>query len=89
MNRRLQRILGAAVSVLLTFVGLVATSTTSEALSGAAFKPGLIISDTVFFDYGTMSAAKIQAFLESKVPVCTDNDGGPKCLRNYTETVVG
>lgn len=89
MNRRLQRILGAAVSVLLAFVGLVATSTTSEALSGATFKPGLIISDTVFFDYGTMSASKIQAFLESKVPVCTDNDGGPKCLRNYTETVVG
>lgn len=89
MTRRLQRIIGAAVSLLLAFVGLVATSSASEALSGAAFKPGLIISDTVFFDYGTMSASKIQSFLESKVPVCTDGDGGPKCLRNYTETVVG
>ncbi len=89
MNRRWQHIVGAAVSVLLAFVGLVATSSTSDALSGATFKPGLIISDTVFFDYGTMSASKIQSFLESKVPVCTDNDGGPKCLRNYTETVVG
>ena len=89
MKSRLQRLAGAAVSLLLAFVGLVAISTPSEALSGAAFKPGLIISDTVFFDYGTMSASSIQAFLESKVPVCTDNDGGPKCLRNYTETVVG
>jgi len=89
MKRRLQKLIGAAVSVLLALVGLVATSTSSDALSGSAFKPGLIISDTVFFDYGTMSAAKIQAFLESKVPVCTDNDGGPKCLRNYTEPVIG
>ena len=89
MKTRLQRLVGAAVSVLLALVGLVAISPTSEALSGSTFKPGLIISDTVFFDYGTMSAAKIQSFLESKVPVCTDNDGGPKCLRNYSETVVG
>lgn len=77
------------MTALLAFVGLVSTSAPVEALSGSTFKPGLIISDTVFFDYGTMSAAKIQAFLESKVRVCTDNDGGPKCLRNYTETVVG
>ncbi|MEN9992575.1 MAG: hypothetical protein RLY83_145 [Actinomycetota bacterium] len=89
MKRKIQRFIGATVSVLLAFVGLVVTSSASDALSGSSFKPGLIISDTVFFDYGTMSASKIQAFLESKVPVCTDNDGGPKCLRNYTETVVG
>ena len=89
MTRSFQRIVGAAVSILLALVGLVAVSAPSEALSGSSFKPGLIISDTVFFDYGTMSAAKIQAFLESKVSVCTDGDGGPKCLRNYTETVVG
>lgn len=89
MRNRLQRLIGAAVTVLLAFVGLGVTANTSEALSGSAFKPGLIISDTVFFDYGTMSASKIQSFLESKVSVCTDNDGGPKCLRNYTETVVG
>ncbi|MEN9608134.1 MAG: hypothetical protein RLZZ06_65 [Actinomycetota bacterium] len=89
MNRSFRRIVGAAVSVLLAFVGLVVVSSPSDALSGSAFKPGLIISDTVFFDYGTMSASSIQSFLESKVPVCTDGDGGPKCLRNYTEVVVG
>ena len=89
MNRHLQRLLGAAVVALLTFVGLVATTSESQALDGASFKPGLIISDTVFFDYGTMSAAKIQKFLEDRVAVCTDGDGGPKCIRNYTEKVVG
>lgn len=89
MKSKIQRFIGAAVTVLLAFVGITVTSPSSDALSGASFKPGLIISDTVFFDYGTMSAAKIQTFLESKVSVCTDNDGGPKCLRNYTETVVG
>ncbi len=89
MNRSFIRIVSGAASVLLAFVGLFITSPPTQALSGAAFKPGLIISDTVFFDYGTMSAARIQTFLESKVSVCTDNDGGPKCLRNYTETVVG
>lgn len=89
MKRILQKIIGSAVAVLLAIVGLVATSSEGDALAGSSFKPGLIISDTVFFDYGTMSAAKIQSFLESKVSVCTDNDGGPKCLRNYTETVVG
>lgn len=89
MSSKFKRIIGAAVTALLAFIGLVATTAPSEALSGSAFKPGLIISDTVFFDYGTMSAAKIQAFLESKVPVCLVDDGGPTCLRQYTETVVG
>lgn len=34
------------------------------------WNPGNIMSDTVFADKGTMNAAQIQSFLESKVPNC-------------------
>jgi LysM repeat protein len=55
----------------------------SAALSGKLFDPGLIISDSVFFDFGTMTVADIQNFLNAKVPICNANDGGPTCLRYY------
>ena len=89
MAQTLKRLLGASVSILLAFIVLTVTAQSSNALSGSTFKPGLIISDTVFGDYGTMSPNSIQSFLEGKVPNCNDGDGGPKCLRNYSEPVVG
>lgn len=55
----------------------------AQAADASRFDPGLIISDSVFYDFGTMSVDQIQRFLESKVPVCKANDGGPTCLRNY------
>lgn len=70
-------------------VFLPSNSQPAAALSGAEFDPGLIISDTVFNDFGTMTVDDIQKFLNSQVKTCTDNDGGPKCLRNYKENVVG
>lgn len=42
----------------------------AQALSGSDFQPGRIIDDSVFFNSNTMSVAEIQAFLNSKVPVC-------------------
>src|SRR3990167_1294210 len=41
-----------------------------RAVSGSEFQPGRIIDDSKFFSGDTMSVAEIQAFLNSKVPVC-------------------
>ncbi len=82
------RLLALAMSALLGLLGISAieaTQPTSSAVAADAsrFDPGLIISDSVFYDFGTMTVADIQRFLESKVPVCKANDGGPTCLRDY------
>jgi hypothetical protein len=90
IHKRLRKIVVGLVTVALTFTGLTVTAPPSQAaLNGSTFDPGLIISDSVFNDWGTMDAASIQKFLNARVPVCDDNDGGPKCLRNYKEDVVG
>ena len=85
MTIRLNRFLALAVSLLLVLVGISAITANSkaDAADASRFDPGLIISDSVFYDFGTMSVADIQRFLESKVPVCKANDGGPTCLRDY------
>lgn len=66
--------------VVVDAAGPVAPS--AEAVPGADFKPGNIVSDAVFYDSSTMSASQIQAFLDSKVPVCRD---GYTCLKDYTQ----
>lgn len=89
MRNWLRKALVTVLSVLLAGSSVVALSTSAEALKGSDFDPGLIISDSVFFDFGTMNASAVQRFLENQVKTCTDNDGGPKCLRNYSEDIVG
>lgn len=64
----------------------------AEAAIASLFDPGLIISDSVFYDFGTMSVADIQRFLNGKLPTCNDDDGGPKCIRDFsmdTQAVTG
>ena len=80
--------LGAVLGTLLVLlVGLVApfspswsapTLSTATALNGADFNPGLIVSDDVFFNNGSMSVAEIQDFLNAKGPGSCNN-----CLRQY------
>jgi len=82
IRRRLIKYLVAALTVLLTSLGLTAI-TPAGALDGSKFDPGLIISDSVFFDFGTMTVEEIQRFLESQVPVCKSGVNGMPCLRNY------
>lgn len=53
-----------------------------SALSGSSFQPGYIIDDANFYGTGAMSAAQIQAFLESKVK-CTNSNCLPLL---YTKT---
>lgn len=79
---RLNKFLGLVLTALLTLVGLTPAEQ-SKALDGSKFDPGLIISDSVFFDFGSMTVEEIQRFLESQVPVCKSGPTGMPCLRNY------
>ncbi|MFM6966768.1 MAG: LysM peptidoglycan-binding domain-containing protein [Rhodoluna sp.] len=84
----LKKLIGLAAATLLAFVGVTAMEINTESASAAdasRFDPGLIISDSVFYDFGTMKVADIQRFLESKVPVCKAKVGDPTCLRNYVD----
>ncbi len=79
------RLVAILVSALLVAIGFVALSAApkAQAADASKFDPGLIISDSVFYDFGTMTANEIQRFLNSKLPTCNDNDGGPKCIKDY------
>ena len=84
MSKFTKRILAGISALLIAFVGIVALDEETDpaaALNGNMFDPGLIVSDSVFYDFGTMTVEEIQRFLDSKVPVCKANDGGPTCLR--------
>jgi hypothetical protein len=84
---RLTKPIAILVSALLVAIGFIALSAApkSEAADAAQFDPGNIISDSVFYDFGTMSASDIQRFLNGKLPTCNDNDGGPKCIRDFVQ----
>ena len=89
--RGLNKLIGLAASALLAFIGVTALDVSPPAASAAdasRFDPGLIISDSVFYDFGTMKVADIQRFLESKVPTCKAKSGDPTCLKNYVEDIV-
>jgi uncharacterized protein with LGFP repeats len=61
----------------------VIASVATATLSGSQFTPGLIISDSKFFNATAMTEFQIQDFLNGKVPNCT---AGYVCLKSYTET---
>ena len=56
----------------------------ANALSGSRFDPGLIIGDSVFYDFGATTADQIQRFLDDKVPKCKlASDAAFTCLRYF------
>lgn len=59
----------------------------AAALSGSDFNAGRIIDDEIFYNKDAMSAAQIQTFLNSKLPVCDTN--GDKLVYDsaYGDTV--
>ena len=89
MFTKLRKVLVGLLTASLSLAGIVATEAPSFALNASTFDPGWIISDSVFYDWGTMDAEDIQKFLNARVATCTDDDGGPKCIKNYREDVVG
>ena len=86
MLRRIRSLVGLAATALLVAFGLSAmpgVSSPANALSGSQFDPGLIITDTVFYDFTTMTVDQIQNFLNSQVPNCKANYGETPCLKDY------
>lgn len=69
----------------------------TSALTGNDFNAGRIIDDSIFFDPSGMSIDTIQAFLNSKVPVCDTyhSSSNPSyqppftCLKDYRQDVQG
>lgn len=92
--RKHKKILAISAIVSIFAIGFnpLARPPKAEAAIASLFDPGLIISDSVFYDFGTMSVADIQRFLNGKLPSCNDDDGGPKCIRDFkmdTQAVTG
>lgn len=71
------------VALLATLITAISGVNRADAADGSQFSDGNIISDAVFFNGASMSAAEVQAFLNSKVSSCAS---GYVCLKNYTET---
>lgn len=72
-RRSVSRLLaGIAALGLIAGLGVVA-SAPAVAANAADFDPGYIISDAQFYDGNAMTAAEIQAFLESKSGVCQNS----------------
>ena len=92
MFKSLGKFWAAATVMTLTVFGLVAIPSEQEpaaALNGSMFDPGLIISDSVFYDFGTMSVADIQRFLDGRVSACRAAADRPGCLKDYRLSTPG
>ncbi len=81
-----KKLVGLFTASLMAIFGLVAmpiaVAPAQAAPPGSAFDPGLIISDSVFFDFGSMSVADIQQFLDSRVVDCRSTDPAIDCLKS-------
>lgn len=78
------RFLAALVVAALFGSSLIAADSTgsAEAATAADFNAGMIISDALFYDGESMSAASIQEFLNGQVAQCTS---GYTCLKGYRQ----
>jgi LysM repeat protein len=86
MFKALGKFWSAVLVLSLSVVGIVAIPSEQEpaaALNGSMFNPGEIISDSVFYDFGTMTAADIQRFLDGRVLACRAAADRPGCLKDY------
>lgn len=85
-----RRITALALATVLTAATLTVAATVvsstrdtaSAATSAATFDAGNIISNDTFFNAGSMSAADVQAFLNTKVTTCRS---GYTCLKSYSQ----
>ena len=66
-------------------VALPSQQAPAQAADLRAFDAGYIISDALFYDSGTMSAAAIQSFLVQKGSSCVAAPGST-CLKNFRQT---
>jgi hypothetical protein len=85
-DRRLRALVLATVALLLAATALASLPTRAEAANMAAFDPGYLISDTVFYDSSAMSADAVQSFLSTKGAACRPAADGTACLKDYRQT---
>jgi LysM repeat protein len=86
MLKAIGKFWSAVLVTSLSVVGVVAIPSEqepAEALNGSMFNPGLIISDSVFYDFGTMTVADIQRFLDGRLAACRAAANRPGCLKDY------
>ena len=86
MFKALGKFWSAVLVLSLSVVGIVAIPSEQEpaaALNGSMFNPGEIISDSVFYDFGTMTIADIQRFLDGRLSACRAAADRPGCLKDY------
>ena len=82
----IRKFLAGLVSAFMIGVGLVAMPNLSQPAQAAppasAFDPGYIISDSVFYDFGSMTVQEIQEFLDSVNAMLaeTGTEGQAFCL---------
>jgi LysM repeat protein len=70
------------------FVALPVSQQPAQAAPpGSAFDPGLIISDSVFYDFGAMTLKQVEDFLDSRVQNCRATDPAIDCLKNYKQDI--
>jgi hypothetical protein len=90
---RVKTVAVVAALVIALVGSVVGQEDEADAYTGSDFNPGLIVSDSVFYNGNTMSAADIQGFLNSKVPRCTLGDpgrpaGGVYTFSNGSQTIL-
>jgi hypothetical protein len=88
-STRVRALFTAAICGLATVVALALPSQQlpAQAADLRAFEPGFIISDALFYDSGTMSAAAVQAFIVQKGSSCQTATGNT-CLKDFRQTTV-
>lgn len=78
MTHKLKRLIFIGISFLLVaMLGIQTQGNSVQALSGNEFKAGRIMDDSLFFYGNSLKHTDVQAFLNSKVPVCDTNGTKP------------
>lgn len=71
------RLLALATALLFALSASFASVPASQAVTGADFRAGRIIDDSIFYNKSAMTVSQIQQFLDSKVPNCDRNGTKP------------
>ncbi|WP_084075424.1 LGFP repeat-containing protein [Demequina sp. NBRC 110052] len=96
MSMTIRRVLAAVLTAAVTLTGALAMqfaqAAQAQAVTTAGFDPGMIMSDSVFYDSNAMTASEIQTFLNKKVPTCHPEwDNNPSdivCIKDYVTSTV-
>lgn len=89
LARRIRRLLSTlATAGLLLGASVVMPGAQSAARAAdlTGFEPGLIMSDSIFYDSTTMGAYDIQLFLNQQGASCRAGADGTPCLKDYSQT---